>query len=274
MDFAVVVVLLVIAYFFFVHKKGSKGKGMSGGGGGRRGKYNPGTPYIRRYTPASARPASKRLPAVHSARGETQGAPECKFLLTAKEHLARDYVLVIDRSGSMSVHGRWKEAEQAVQKLAPYICKFDPDGVDIFLFDHQFQKFGGVKSAEEVKGIFSSTGPRGSTDLAQVLNACFEDHFAGDRGATSILVVTDGSPDSRKDVEDVIVRAANSIAEDEELSVSFLQIGDDGGAAQFLAKLDDDLEGHGAKFDIVDTIPFKQAHGMSFNEIIANSLFD
>ena len=272
MDIAVVIVLLVIAYFFFF--SGKKGGGNGSGSAARGGKYNPGTPYQRKYGPASGKERRTQIPVSHKARGEAVGAPECKFLLTAKEHLQRDYVLIIDRSGSMGSSGRWQEAEKAVSKLAPYICSFDPDGVDVYFFDHEFKKCGSVKSAEEVKGIFASTKPRGSTDLAKVLDAAFQDHFDGSRGATSILVITDGSPDSQRDVEDVIVRAANSIAEDEELSVSFLQIGDDKGAATFLAKLDDDLESRGAKFDIVDTIPFKQASGMSFNEIIANSLYD
>jgi hypothetical protein len=213
----------------------------------------------------------EHMPKSHEARGETQGMPSCKFLLTAKKHLARDYVLIIDRSGSMA--GRnWAQAEEAVKTLAPYICRFDPDGVDVYFFDHEHVKFGGIKSDVEVTNIFSLHPPRGSTNLAGVLDAAFQSHFAGSRGATTILVITDGCPDSEKEVEKVIKKGAASIERDAELSVSFIQIGDAASATKFLERLDDDLDD--AKFDIVDTVTSQQCQQMSFNELIANSIYD
>jgi len=65
-----------------------------------------------------------------------------------------------------------------------------------------------------------------------------------------IIVITDGEPNNRQAVKDVIVKQANSQDTDEELTVLFIQIGDDACASAFLASLDDDL--HEAKFDIVD----------------------
>jgi hypothetical protein len=225
-------------------------------------------PYERKYECSREVEA---LPSEQDARGGQQGMPACKFLLTAKKHLARDYVLIIDRSGSMS--GRnWAQAEQSVKQLAPYICRFDPDGVDLYFFDHDFVKISNVKSAQEVGSLFDTYRPRGSTDLARVLHAAFADHFAGTRGATTILVVTDGAPNSKPEVERVIKRAAGSMERDAELSVSFIQVGNDSGATRFLQRLDDDLSD--AKFDIVDTLTTAQCKTMSFNELIANSIYD
>jgi hypothetical protein len=73
-------------------------------------------------------------------------------------------------------------------------------------------------------------------------------------------------------VERVIKNAAASIERDAELSISFIQVGEDAGATRFLTRLDDDLDD--AKFDIVDTVTSQQCQQMSFNELIANSIYD
>lgn len=211
------------------------------------------------------------LPTAAAATGAAHGVPSCKFLLTAKAHLTRDYVLLIDRSGSMS-GSRWQEAEMAIKHFAPYVCKFDPDGICLYFFDHEFTKVDNVKSAQDVATLFHMYKPRGSTNLALALHAAFADHFAGSRGATTILVVTDGAPDSESEVKRVIVKASRSLNEDAELSVSFIQIGKDASASKFLKTLDDDLSD--APFDIVDTVTADDVRNMSFNELIARSIYD
>ena len=84
-------------------------------------------------------------------------------------------------------------------------------------------------------------------------------------------MITDGSPDSEKDVIHEIQGAANRIHRDADLSVTFIQIGNDGGASRFLKKLDDDLR---CKFDIVDTVSCEQFNGMSFEQLIDKSIND
>ena len=86
-------------------------------------------------------------------------------------------------------------------------------------------------------------------------------------------MITDGSPNNQNGVKGVLRDAASSIQHDNELSVSFIQIGDDSGAARFLKELDDNLN---AKFDIVDTLAFTdmKAKGMTFEQLIAQSVHD
>jgi hypothetical protein len=84
-------------------------------------------------------------------------------------------------------------------------------------------------------------------------------------------VITDGSPDSERDVINCIQSASNRLNRDEELSITFIQIGNDSGATRFLKKLDDDLK---CKFDIVDTVTTSQFNGMSFEQLIDKSIND
>ena len=177
----------------------------------------------------------------------------------------------------MQTGRRWKDAQEAVATLAPYICQFDPDGIDVILFDHAVEKFSGIRAPEQVQALFEKHKPRGSTNLALALHSAFKGHFGSERAATTVLVITDGEPDSRSEVERIIVRAANSAESKDELSISFIQIGEDKQATKFLQYLDDDLsiEGGGkCKMDIVDTVPLSQYKHMPFGELVANSLYD
>lgn len=61
---------------------------------------------------------------------------------------------------------------------------------------------------------------------------------------------------------------------DEELAISFLQIGNDPAATQFLKALDDKLVEVGAKFDIVDTVTFADMEDMTMTEVLTNAIID
>eukprot|EP00994_Dinema_validum_P008013 NODE_699_length_1414_cov_208.271062_g518_i0.p1 GENE.NODE_699_length_1414_cov_208.271062_g518_i0~~NODE_699_length_1414_cov_208.271062_g518_i0.p1 ORF type:complete len:402 (+),score=134.60 NODE_699_length_1414_cov_208.271062_g518_i0:79-1206(+) len=195
------------------------------------------------------------------------------FFAHLQEQSVRDYVVLVDRSVSMRFMGKWEQARQAVEYLAPYVCKCDPDGITLYLFDHKFQKWDNVTSASVVSEAFTTCPPRGSTNLADVLQAAFDDHFEGTRRATTILVVTDGEPDSREPVKEAIVNAANKSSSASDLRISFIQIGNDAKATAFLKELDDDLEVEGVcKHDIVDTINFADMAGQSFDEYMKDCL--
>lgn len=79
---------------------------------------------------------------------------------------------------------------------------------------------------------------------------------------------------SESRVKKVIIKATQRMSSREELSISFVQIGTDSGATQFLQELDDDLEEQGAKFDIVDTVTTEEMSSMTFSQLIQKSLTD
>ncbi|OUL29608.1 hypothetical protein BV372_22985 [Nostoc sp. T09] len=197
----------------------------------------------------------------------------------------RDYTLIIDKSGSMATpdqkggRTRWVAAQESTLALASKCEQFDPDGITIYVFSGKFKRYENVTSAK-VGQIFRENDPSGTTDLAGVLKHATDDYFqrkAANKtkpNGETILVVTDGEPDDRKAVMKVIIEASRHMDRDEELAISFIQVGTDAQATRFLKVLDDELQGAGAKFDICDTITMEDMEDMSLSEVLLNAIND
>ncbi|HEY9850174.1 MAG TPA: VWA domain-containing protein [Leptolyngbyaceae cyanobacterium] len=197
----------------------------------------------------------------------------------------RDYTLIIDKSGSMSTpdqpggRTRWQAAEESTLAVARKCEQFDPDGITVYLFSGRFKRFENVTS-NKVAQIFQENDPSGTTNLAAVLQDATNNYIqrkgAGQTkpNGETILVVTDGEPDDRKAVMRVIIEASRHIDRDEELAISFIQVGSDPTATKFLKTLDDELQGAGAKFDIVDTVTLDDMEGMTLSEMLLNAIND
>ena len=197
----------------------------------------------------------------------------------------RDYTLIIDKSGSMATpdqkggRTRWVSAQESTLALASKCDQFDPDGITVYLFSGRFKRYDNVTAAK-VTQIFQENDPSGSTDLAGVLKHATDDYFqrksAGQTKPNGeiILVVTDGEPDDRKAVMKVIIEASRQMDINEELGISFIQVGKDAQATRFLKVLDDDLQGAGAKFDICDTITMDDMEDLSLSEVLLNAIMD
>jgi uncharacterized protein with von Willebrand factor type A (vWA) domain len=197
----------------------------------------------------------------------------------------RDYTLIIDKSGSMSTKdkpgglSRWQIMQESALALANKCEELDPDGITVYLFSGKFKRYDNVNGAK-VASIFQENDPSGRTDLAGVLtdalNSYFQRKAAGKTPANGeiILVVTDGEPDDRKAVMQVILDASQKLDRDEELAISFIQVGTDESATKFLKILDDDLGRAGAKFDIVDTITMNDMEDLTLREVLLNAIID
>ncbi len=197
----------------------------------------------------------------------------------------RDYTLILDKSGSMSTADqpggitRWKAAEESTLALARKCEEFDPDGITVYLFSSRFRRYDNVTS-DKVHQIFQENDPVGRTDLAGVLKDALDNFLqrkqAGQikENGETMLVITDGEPDDRKAVMKEIINASRQIDRDEELAISFIQVGKDPLAMRFLKALDDDLQGAGAKFDIVDTVTLEDMEGQTLSEVLLNAIID
>lgn len=197
----------------------------------------------------------------------------------------RDYTLIIDKSGSMATtdqkggKSRWIAAQESTFAVASKCEQFDPDGITIYVFSGRFKRYENVTSSK-VTQIFQENDPSGSTDLAGVLKHATDNYFerkaAGQTklNGETILVVTDGEPDDRKAVMRAIIEASRRMDRDEELAISFIQVGTDPQATRFLKVLDDELQGAGARFDICDTVTMEQMEDISLSEVLLNAITD
>lgn len=186
-----------------------------------------------------------------------------------------DFVIALDASGSMAMpstryagKSRWQEAQETIYGIASELHKHDSDGIDVVVFGATTDVHRNV-TPEKVLEIFAARSPRGSTPLAE---AIAEIDKLNDDGKKSVaLVFTDGEPDSQQAAIEKIVAIADKQETDEAFTMLFVQIGDDAGAAKFLAHLDDNLT---AKFDIVDTIAAAEADKLEPLDLINKAIND
>lgn len=196
--------------------------------------------------------------------------------LNAETATEYDFVIGLDASGSMAAAStrypgktRWQEAQETIFGLASILGQYDTDGIDVVVFGGNVQVFEGVTAAK-VNDIFTQRSPRGSTPLAEAIREI--DKLNGDGKKAVAIIFTDGEPDDRGAAEQAIIAAAAKLDKDEDFTILFVQIGDDQGAAKFLAHLDDGLTS--AKFDIVDTISAAEADQMEPLDLINKAIND
>jgi hypothetical protein len=179
------------------------------------------------------------------------------------EALVRQYVLIVDRSGSMATpdrnQTRWQSAGDAVSRLVQTIFQYDVDhSLPLYLFDHETTYVGELTDPLQVLNVFREFAPRGSTALARVLSQAMSAHAGKSRvnfdvvPGTTFIVILDGATDDDQAVREVLQHFADPrnghIDNHTQIAVSFLQVGDDENATRFLQDLDENLK----PLDIVD----------------------
>jgi Mg-chelatase subunit ChlD len=190
-----------------------------------------------------------------------------------------DFVLVIDKSGSMaepvkvgSTTSRWQAVQEQAIQFARDVGEIDTDGIGLVLFSGSGIVVEDGVSADKVREVFASNSPRGGTPLAAALTEAFK--LAGKSAKKDFVVVfTDGVPDNETEAANVIKAQANKQDADDALTVLFVQVGNDSSATDYLRRLDNSLVG--AKFDIVDAKTFEEVDKFATTaELIAAAIAD
>jgi Mg-chelatase subunit ChlD len=195
----------------------------------------------------------------------------------------RDYVLVIDKSGSMATEdcanhkSRWKAAQESTQAIANRCNEYDPDGITIIPFASSFRVYENT-TPDKVATIFASESPMGSTNLTPVLENVFESYLRDKRAGKTkpngvmCLIVTDGQPDDEESVAKAIAKFTTQIDHREEFGLSFIQVGKDLHASKYLERLDSHLTDQGAKLDIVNTKTFEEVEKVGLEATLIAAL--
>ncbi|MBL1209451.1 VWA domain-containing protein [Geminocystis sp. GBBB08] len=196
----------------------------------------------------------------------------------------RDYTVIIDKSSSLNTDDgkgktRWEIAQESTIALAQKCDEIDSDGITIYLYSGRFRRYDNV-TADKVSEIYAQNEPMGKSNLKSVLQDALNNYFqrkaegkAKANGET-LLIITDGIPDEPKEIIRLIIDATQKIDRDEELGISFIQIGKDKKATEYFKALDDLLEEAGAKYDIVDTITIDEMEKIGLTQVLLNAVID
>ena len=171
--------------------------------------------------------------------------------------LTRDYYLLLDISTSMREEdglgvSRLDRVKELTIAIADHVHTLDPDGINLITFGSKVTDHGNVTPAN-VQEVVNNLKAWGSTNMDGAIATALQ-NFTPEVPRT-IILITDGQPDNKKGVAQVIIEASKKIDRDEQLAIGFFQIGNDPSATSFLQFIDDELPAMGAKFDIADTTP-------------------
>jgi len=189
---------------------------------------------------------------------------------------ARNYVMAIDKSGSMADPGqfgmsRWDEARELTLGIAKHCDTLDSDGIDVVVFANTVASYPNTTS-DKVAQIFKEAQPNGGTNTAGALELIFTEYKKNPVKPVTVVVVTDGVPNDKKAVAKVISDFTQTLENDNDFGIQFIQVGADSAARDFLKALDDDLVAAGAKFDIVDTLTSSEIEALSIDEVLDRAI--
>lgn len=182
-----------------------------------------------------------------------------------------DVAVIIDRSGSMQQQdcpgglSRWDFCREQMLNLTNQASSAFRNGITVALFSSGYRMFNNVNFAA-VPAIFQNNYPDGGTYLSKPLEEILSTYFArrdsnvANHVATRPLlieVITDGEPSDKEGVIRAICESTQRMSNPREISIQFLQIGNEGDGARVLEQLDNRLVSEdGAQYDIVKVEPF------------------
>lgn len=159
---------------------------------------------------------------------------------------------------------RWEKALLALKGIAQQVTKVDEDGIEVFVCGEDVQDFAGIRDTKGLMRICDRVQPKGglclAPALAQALGAATERLYGeeGDQKEQAILVLLSRKPDDAEELVAAVQEAAAKVRQEGDLSITFVHVGNDGEAEEFLGFLDENLkvtsEETGEAIDIVDTL--------------------
>lgn len=178
-----------------------------------------------------------------------------------------DLVILIDHSGSMESESnrlpgktRYQEVEETAIMAANVMSRYDDDGITLVHFATTAKVNDGVK-ADAVAKLFKEIAPGGNTMLAVALKEVVK-KVKSTTKETVALVFTDGEASDEAEVLKVLNDAGTTLGRPR-IGFTFIQVGTDSHAKQFLDRLDNSL-----KVDVCATFSEEEAEGLSIPQLI------
>jgi hypothetical protein len=195
----------------------------------------------------------------------------------------RDYTLIIDQSEAMGQKDEgkdlWLFLENATLAIANKCEEYDFNGLSLYFYNETFSKFNHV-NGHQIAHSFQTNKPVGSPKLAAPLQEAIDDYFQrrslgfSKVNGETIITILGSIPLDAKQVEEILIKAANQISHDEELAILFIQVVPDKNLSELLEKWDDKLLELGAKFDICDTIKIEEIKPEIVAELLLKAIID
>ncbi|KNF02309.1 hypothetical protein, variant 1 [Puccinia striiformis f. sp. tritici PST-78] len=227
-----------------------------------------GTTNVRPASQLNQRPA--RISGSHNSPARLTSPTKKQSLLAAlsKYHT----IFLVDDSASMSVHGLWKEARDALSAAAATAVQHTPDGIDIYFLNTN-KHLRHARTPQAVNQLFSEVQPNGACTPVEVrieaLVSYHLDQVVSLRAQglprikpLNLVVITDGVTDDPETLVHNIINIVDRLEDGQfplnEVGIQFIQVGFSSEATKLLRTLDNDLKKtYGVKRDIVDTTPYK-----------------
>ncbi len=173
---------------------------------------------------------------------------------------------------------RWEKTVVATDAVLAEVTNFDPDGVEIVCVggygpnvaeNEEIEWHEGIQGTQCLEETITQKEPGGPCPLGKAMEAILDKELERDLANTpcSILVLTAGKPDDAELLEESLRKASQTVADHGgidhfPLTITFIQIGDDPEASEYLTYLDKKMHGiideNQKKVDIVDTMSYEE----------------
>jgi hypothetical protein len=199
----------------------------------------------------------------------------------------RDIVLLVDKSRSMAkidcpepfvretqplitvgpteatLTSRWLWCKQQIGHLLQQTKGILPDCIEVVLFSSRCEVFTKIEP-EVLSSIFTDNKPAGGTDMTLAIRNQLEQYFerksrlGGKAKPVLITVISDQCPNDPSALRSLISRATRRMNSSAEISITFLQLGEDPRAEQLFTGLRRDAATHRGRFNIVTLNSFQE----------------
>jgi hypothetical protein len=193
-----------------------------------------------------------------------------------------DLELILDRSMSMRKPdcpgglSRWDWCAQQASEVAAALAQYPTAHLTITSFATYYDVYE-QSNSQRIIDILQRTHLEFGTRLAEPLSDRLDSYMHGARRKPLLIaVITDGvpyPPEERQLVKDVLIQATRQMSNPRQVTVVFLQIGDDDRAGKrYLTDLQYNLTAEGARYPIVLNKSFDEVKAEGLGDALASAI--